>query len=114
MKKKDLKEQESKGRQHGTLEVQGSVYDTFYTKKFLGRKTWEKPDPNKIWSFIPGTVVEIAVREGQKVDEGQLLVVFEAMKMKNRILAPHAGKIKSIFIKEGERIPKGHTIIEME
>lgn len=41
-----------------------------------------------------GTIVEVCVKEGQKVEAGDMLVVFKAMKMHNNIRAPFAGTVK--------------------
>lgn len=51
---------------------------------------------------MPGTVLDIKVNVGDTVAENQLLVVFEAMKMENEIMAPKAGKIASIAVKKGD------------
>ncbi len=51
---------------------------------------------------MPGTVLDIKVNVGDTVAENQLLVVFEAMKMENEIMAPKAGKVASIAVKKGE------------
>ena len=45
---------------------------------------------------MPGTVLDVMVREGQRVREGQPLMTMEAMKMEHRILAPKAGEVISI------------------
>ena len=50
----------------------------------------------------PGTVLDIKVNVGDTVTENQLLVVFEAMKMENEIMAPKAGTVASIVVKKGE------------
>ena len=51
---------------------------------------------------MPGTVLDIKVNVGDTVTENQLLVVFEAMKMENEIMAPKAGTVASIVVKKGE------------
>ena len=88
-------------------------YKTLFTKKFENRKAYVKPDPRKIVSFIPGTVVEIFVEEGQAVERGDDLVLLEAMKMNNRITAPVSGIIKSLNVSVGETVAKGRLIVEI-
>jgi biotin carboxyl carrier protein len=59
-------------------------------------------------------VVEILVTEGQKVGYEQELLVLDAMKMKNRILSPIAGTVKSIVARPGDRLPKGAVLLVIE
>ncbi len=96
------------------LQVQGAKYKTLLTEKYKNRKKWEKPDVNQMFSDIPGTVVKIYVEEGQKVKEGELMMVLEAMKMKNKIYFPVDGTVKKIYVKEEERVPKGFLMIELK
>jgi biotin carboxyl carrier protein len=90
--------------------VEGSKYRTLTTRKNELRIKYEAPKLKELKSFIPGTVVSLAVKEGDKVEPGDLLMVFEAMKMQNLVLCPFPGIIKSINVKEGDRIPKGFVI----
>jgi biotin carboxyl carrier protein len=58
--------------------------------------------------------METVVKEGQEVEEGELLLIQEAMKMLNRILAPVAGVVKEIYVKEGDKIGKSHLMLKIE
>lgn len=98
---------------YDSLIVQGALYETKFTDKFRNRKFWQKPNPNQIFSFIPGTIVDILVKTGQKVDEGELLLVLEAMKMQNNIVMPFKGEIVRIYVKYGDIIPKNHLMMEI-
>lgn len=53
---------------------------------------------------MPGKVVKIMVAEGEKVEEGQTLLILEAMKMQNEYKAPVAGVVTKIFIQEGTAV----------
>jgi biotin carboxyl carrier protein len=97
-----------------TLEIGYSKYKTRSTKKFDNRKQYVEENPREIFSFIPGTVREIHVKKGSEVKAGDLLLIFEAMKMKNRIFAPVAGKIKTMDVKVGDLIKKNQIIIVIE
>lgn len=94
--------------------VEFRKYTTELNQKFLDRKPWVPKDESKICSFIPGTVTNIYVKEGQRVEEGQPLMILEAMKMKNTIFAHSAGVILKINVTEGERVPKSKVIFEMD
>ncbi len=54
------------------------------------------------------------MNEGQKVKEGTKLLILEAMKMKNIVVAPVTGTIKTIYVKEGLHVPKQELLIELE
>ena len=58
------------GKSKMRLSEGGMEYKTFFTKKFEERKTWKAPDPYKVLSHIPGSVIEIFVKPGQKVKKG--------------------------------------------
>jgi len=96
------------------FDIDGTLYQTELTKKFENRKMWKKPDPKQIKSFIPGTIVEIFVKEGQKVKAGEGLMILEAMKMKNRIEMPFDGIIKKIHVTEGVKVPNRLLMLEIE
>lgn len=69
---------------------------------------------NDIKSPMPGLILNINVEKGQKVTEGETLLILEAMKMENTISSPKGGIIKSIYIKKGETVEKGELMIELE
>ncbi len=55
-------------------------------------------------SPMPGTILDIKVNVGDTVAEGQVLMILEAMKMENDIVAPVAGKVASINVNKGETV----------
>ncbi len=89
-------------------------YKTRLTNKFINRKKYEAPNPKHIYSYIPGTILEVFVTEGEELAEGTPLLVFEAMKMVNHVSMPMDGKIAKINVKVGDRIPKNELMIEIE
>lgn len=89
------------------LNIDGTDYETLLNKKFVNRKKWVPVKTEEIRTVIPGTVVKLNVKKGDKVKEGEVLMLFEAMKMQNIIQAPHSGKITDVKVKEGESLPKG-------
>ena len=96
------------------LVVQGAVYKTTYTWKFENRVKWETPNPNHIYSFIPGTVIDIFVKPKDKVKEGETLLLLEAMKMQNQVRMPFDGEIVKIYVKKDEVIPNRHLMLEIK
>lgn len=89
-------------------------YKTLYTKKYEKRKPWEPADPKKLKAFIPGTIRKVSVKNGAKVKHNDMLLILEAMKMKNVILAPFDGRIKMVHVKEGDSVPKNGLLVEFE
>jgi glutaconyl-CoA/methylmalonyl-CoA decarboxylase subunit gamma len=53
---------------------------------------------------LPGVIADIFVKEKQTVHAGDKILVLEAMKMENAILAPASGKIESIAVKSGDSV----------
>ncbi len=96
-----------------TLELDGVKYRTLLSGKFQSRKKYEPENPKLIKAFIPGTIVKILVKKGKKVEEGDNLLVLEAMKMQSFVQATVNGKIKSINVKKGQMVPKGFVMIEL-
>ena len=64
-------------------------------------------------ALMPGTILEVLVKEGQRVREGQTLLVMEAMKMEHRILAPKAGEVLAVNFAAGDRVDMGATLVEL-
>ena len=62
---------------------------------------------------MPGTVLEVLVKVGQRVREGQHLMTLEAMKMEHKVLAPRAGEITSVGYSEGERVDMGAALVDI-
>ncbi len=56
---------------------------------------------------IPGTILSINVNVGDTVEEGQVLMILEAMKMENEIMSPKAGKVASINTTKGSAVESG-------
>ncbi len=61
---------------------------------------------------IPGLIFLIKVQEGEKVVPGQELCILEAMKMKNVIRAPRAGRIAAVKVNNGQQVAEGDVLVE--
>jgi len=96
------------------INIDETEYITCITKKFKNRKVWERPDNKKITSYIPGTILEIFVKKNQEVTEGEELLILEAMKMRNKVIAPFTGKIKSINVVKSQIVPKNFLLLEFK
>jgi biotin carboxyl carrier protein len=104
----------NKGIQLETLLVDETSYRTLLTTKYKKRKPWDLPDNRKITAFLPGTVTNVLVDKGEMVKENQTVVKFEAMKMVNNVQALVGGKVKNVYVKAGDKFPKGFVLMELE
>ncbi|CAF4856702.1 unnamed protein product [Pieris macdunnoughi] len=73
-----------------------------------------KGDKGQVGAPMPGTVLTIKVKEGDKVDKGQAIAVLSAMKMEMIVQAPQAGIIKSVAITNGQKLEGDDLICTIE
>ncbi|XP_026494578.1 pyruvate carboxylase, mitochondrial isoform X3 [Vanessa tameamea] len=73
-----------------------------------------KGDKNQVGAPMPGTVLTIKVKEGDKVDKGQPIAVLSAMKMEMIVQAPRAGTIVSVAITNGQKLEGDDLICTIE
>src|SRR3954453_17282930 len=66
-----------------------------------------------IRSPMQGTVLKVAVEPGAEVQAGQVLVVVEAMKMENEIVAHHAGTVDGVAVGEGDQVASGQELVRL-
>ncbi len=97
-----------------TIIIDNIKYKTTLTKKFMARKVYEPVDYNKVYSFIPGSIRKIFVKEGDRVKQGTNLLELEAMKMVNNIAAPIDGVVDRINVKTGDLVAKSFLLIELK
>ena len=62
-------------------------------------------------SPMPGTILKVNVSAGQAVKEGDVLVVLEAMKMENEIMAPKSGTVTQVFVSKGSTVETGSALV---
>ena len=68
----------------------------------------------EILSPMPGTIIQVHVKEGDDVAEGQELLVLEAMKMENPIVSTIAGKVKNIQVKVDDKVATKQLLVVIE
>ena len=65
----------------------------------------------QITAPMPGNILKVNVNAGDKVKEGQVLVVLEAMKMENEIMAPHDATVVQVVVSKGSTVDTGAPLV---
>ena len=70
--------------------------------------------PGAVRTPLPGVILQIKCNVGDTVKRGQTLIILEAMKMENNIASDYTGTVKRVFVKEGQTVPSGAKLVEIE
>jgi biotin carboxyl carrier protein len=102
-----------------SVSIQGEMYKISLREELWARISAaagvrSKAGTHELRAPMPGHVVEVRVKAGQKVEKGQPLVVVEAMKMQNEVCAPEAGTVKAIHCKEQDVVTPAGVLVVME
>lgn len=65
-------------------------------------------------SPVPGTVMELRCKPGDRVNAGHIMLVIDAMKMNTSITAPAPGTVKHVAVAAGDTVREGQTLVEFE
>ena len=74
----------------------------------------KKKKSGTVTSSIPGKIVTVEVNQGDEVTEGQVILILEAMKMQNEVLAPITGTVTSVNISDGDAIEANIPLVVIE
>jgi biotin carboxyl carrier protein len=102
------------------VEVEGEIFDIEIKDtldQMLDEMGFSKALSKQIKEIkapMPGMVLEITVKEGQEVKEGDKLLILGAMKMENSITISTNAVIKRIAVKAGQAVDKGQVLVELE
>ena len=80
----------------------------------MGFELGSSKNVSHIEAPMPGLILDIQVAAGDKVKEGDALLVLEAMKMENVILSPREGTIAKIAVEKGAAVEKKSLLVEFE
>ena len=83
------------------------------------KRSFELPKPqsspslniNEMTAPLPGTVIEVFVKAGDQIEAGQVILVIEAMKMKNSIRSVRAGKIIEVLVNANQTVAHKQTLV---
>ena len=109
-----MTEQKKEKKERISFYVDGTEYKTYLPEEIKKKRSFVRPRENVVNAFIPGTVTKIYVKRGQKVRKGDKLIILEAMKMKNQLLAPLDGLAGEVLVTEGARVIKGQPVVFLE
>ncbi|WP_456485035.1 sodium-extruding oxaloacetate decarboxylase subunit alpha [Desulfurobacterium sp.] len=90
----------------GEVEISGGL--TSSSKRPKATKEGDVTSP------MPAKVVEIKVKKGDRVNEGDVVAIVEAMKMQNEVHAPISGTVKAIYVKPGDQVNPDEAIMTIE
>ncbi|MFQ6070140.1 MAG: biotin/lipoyl-containing protein [Candidatus Aminicenantales bacterium] len=117
------------------LSIDGRVYDTIVNRNstgfsvFLNGKNFRiekktlsqilggqprKQKRRDVKSSMPGRIIKILVKKGDKVKEGQAVLILEAMKMENEIKTPQSGVVTRLDFKPGDYVETGNILFSVE
>jgi len=95
--------------------VEATVKDeTALLLERFGMDTGASAAQREVRAPMPGLVLQVLVAPGDAVEEGQGLVVLEAMKMENELRAPAAGTVAAVHVAPGVAVGKNELLMEME
>lgn len=63
---------------------------------------------------MPGTILNILVKPGQKVAKGETLLILEAMKMENEIVSPRDAVVAGVSVNKGESVDSGTPLVSLQ
>ena len=77
------------------------------------------PSPNQALSGnaltapLPGTIIEVFVKAGEKVEAGQVVLIIEAMKMKNSIRSVYSGTVSEVLVSAGQSVAHKQALVKL-
>ena len=95
------------------IQIEGNHFSAEVFSGFQSSSKKAVPDTGSIHSPMPGLIIDIMVKIGDRVKEGQTLLIQEAMKMQMKLRAPSSGVVKSILITPGSQVEKGVLLVSL-
>ncbi len=99
----------------------GSIEGFFIKGRLIPVKLEETETLNRgvihqgeVYAPLNGQVIRIMIKQGERVKEGDLVLILEAMKMENEISAPVSGRLSQILVKEKEVVKTGALLFKIE
>ncbi len=93
--------------------VNGKTYDINVTEGIEETQTTSSGDGTPIKAALPGNVLKINVNTDDMIEEGDVIMVIEAMKMETEIKSPKSGKVDSVEVSVGDQIKTGQVLVTL-
>lgn len=100
---------ETASKPEASKEVQGFTLTGTSTPS-----TGQISNTHELTAPLPGTVVEVFVKPGEQVEVGKIVLVIEAMKMKNSIRSTRTGRIADILVSAGQTVAHKQALVRFE
>ncbi len=103
-----------------TIKINNAIYNLEIKNRFdmllkeLGMDSGGEKRINELKAPMPGLVLNVMVKEGQKIDKETSVLVLEAMKMENILKAPGDGTIKNVNVKKGDAVEKNQVLMVLK
>ena len=103
----------------GTTNVllEGRLYETQVLDQravmMLNRRGGMKLDSAEVHAPMPGLIVDVLVKAGDTVKEGDTVIILESMKMQNELKAPRGGTIARLRVEEGDSVEQHQTLLSV-
>lgn len=99
---------------HLWVHVAGRAHCIELQKQRSHKKQDQLKDPTKIFAPMPGKIIKVNVSAGMKIEEGETLVVMEAMKMEYAMKAATSGVAETVTCKQGGQVALGDLLVEIK
>ena len=95
--------------------VNGKSYDVSIVEgmKEVASKPAGNGEGTEVKAPVPGAILKVVARDGDEVEEGDVLILMEAMKMETEIKAPCAGKVSSVRVDVGATVMPGDILVTL-
>lgn len=100
------------------IKVNGNIYAIELKDRFdlllekMGMTGASSAKVNNIKAPMPGLIIDLKVKAGDPVKQGETLLILEAMKMENIIKSPGEGTVRTVKVKKGDSVEKNQVLIE--
>jgi len=107
------------GKRHFYLSVDGMPEEVVFEplNQFVtggtGGRRKHAASPGDVATTMPGNIVDVLVKEGDRVSAGQTVLIAEAMKMETEVQAPIDGVVQAVHVAKGDRVNPGEVLIEI-
>ena len=105
--------EQDNNKNHFVAVREGSTQHYTFTTPTMksNRRRGSAAQSGKVEAQMPGQVIELLAQIGDEVQQGQTLLILEAMKMEIRVAAPAAGTVTELFVQQGDTVDRGQELL---